>query len=53
MSEPDDIVKYLDALFVKTKSLDGIDALVTAGPTQEPIDPVRYISNKSSSLQVI
>ena len=51
MSEPDDIVKYLDILFDKTKPLDGIEALVTAGPTQEPIDPVRFISNKSSGIQ--
>ncbi len=51
MAEPDDIVKYLDILFYKTKPLDGIEALVTAGPTQEPLDPVRFISNKSSGIQ--
>ena len=51
MAEPEDIVKYLDALFSKTKPLAGIEALVTAGPTQEPIDPVRFISNKSSGIQ--
>ena len=51
MSEPNDIVKYLDILFHKTKPLDGIEALITAGPTQEPIDPVRFISNKSSGIQ--
>ena len=51
MAEPEDIVKYLDALYSKTKPLAGIEALVTAGPTQEPIDPVRFISNKSSGIQ--
>ena len=51
MAEPEDIEKYLDIIFSKTRPLDGIEALVTAGPTQEPIDPVRYISNKSSGMQ--
>ena len=51
MAEPENIVKYLVLLFSKPKPLKGIIALVTAGPTHEPIDPVRYISNKSSGLQ--
>ena len=51
MAEPEDIIKYLDVLFSETKPLAGIEALVTAGPTQEPIDPVRFISNKSSGIQ--
>ena len=51
MAEPEDIIKYLYILFSRTKPLNGIDALVTAGPTQEPIDPVRFISNKSSGIQ--
>ena len=51
MAEPEDIEKYLDIIFFQTKPLDGIEALVTAGPTQEPIDPVRFISNKSSGMQ--
>lgn len=33
------------------KSLEGLKALVTAGPTMEPIDPVRYIGNHSSGVQ--
>jgi phosphopantothenoylcysteine decarboxylase/phosphopantothenate--cysteine ligase len=47
MSEPDAIVKAARALF-ETRSLDGQRVLVTAGPTREPIDPVRYTSNHSS-----
>jgi len=44
MSEPEDIIEYLFA----DKILAGIRVLVTAGPTVEPIDPVRFISNRSS-----
>ena len=47
MAEPDAIVEAaLDALSVK--DLAGIRVLVTAGPTHEPVDPVRYIGNRSS-----
>jgi phosphopantothenoylcysteine decarboxylase/phosphopantothenate--cysteine ligase len=45
--EPGDLVQQLAALFA-TGSLAGLNILVTAGPTREPIDPVRYISNHSS-----
>jgi phosphopantothenoylcysteine decarboxylase/phosphopantothenate--cysteine ligase len=50
MVEPDDIVSELGAGQAPTKvgRLDGVTVLVTAGPTREPIDPVRYISNRSS-----
>lgn len=48
MSEPEDIVKYIELNFNKAQELKGVKALVTAGPTQENIDPVRYISNRSS-----
>lgn len=48
MEEPELIVKYLGEFFQKKKSLDGRTVMVTAGPTVEPIDPVRYISNHSS-----
>lgn len=47
MFEPDDIVKAVIAFFA-TDKLHGQRVLVTAGPTQEAIDPVRYISNHSS-----
>jgi phosphopantothenoylcysteine decarboxylase/phosphopantothenate--cysteine ligase len=45
--EPADLVQQLATLFA-TGSLAGLHVLVTAGPTREPIDPVRYISNHSS-----
>ncbi|MCL4112346.1 UNVERIFIED_CONTAM: hypothetical protein GTU68_039637 [Idotea baltica] len=48
MAEPEDIVAYLDNILRKQKSLAGKHILITAGPTQESIDPVRFISNHSS-----
>ncbi|MSS76933.1 bifunctional phosphopantothenoylcysteine decarboxylase/phosphopantothenate--cysteine ligase CoaBC [Anaerococcus sp. WCA-380-WT-2B] len=47
MQEPVNIVKYLDYYFTK-KDLNGKKIIVTAGPTVEKIDYVRYITNKSS-----
>lgn len=48
LADPDDIVReVLDALSVK-RDLVGLSVLITAGPTVEHIDPVRYISNPSS-----
>lgn len=47
MLEPTEIVKKITALF-QTASLAGLRVLVTAGPTHEAIDPVRYITNGSS-----
>ena len=51
MAEPEDVLNFINIQFSKTKPLEGIKALVTAGPTHEPIDPVRFISNKSSGIQ--
>ncbi len=51
MAEPEHILKYIDMEFANSKPLKGIKALVTAGPTQEAIDPVRFISNRSSGIQ--
>ena len=53
MSEPSEIIAYLDNFFTinKINSKNKLKALVTAGPTKEYIDPVRYISNKSSGKQ--
>ncbi|MDP9195564.1 MAG: bifunctional phosphopantothenoylcysteine decarboxylase/phosphopantothenate--cysteine ligase CoaBC [Pseudomonadota bacterium] len=53
MSEPADILSAVEAFFAEKTSgaLSGKKALVTSGPTQEPIDPVRYISNRSSGKQ--
>jgi len=47
MSQPQDIVDQLAELF-NTGSLSGRTILITAGPTREAIDPVRYLSNHSS-----
>ena len=46
--EPDTIIHTISQLFFSERSLVGKKVLITAGPTQEPIDPVRYLSNASS-----
>ena len=47
--EPADIVAWIaEKLYIASPELSGISVLVTAGPTVEEIDPVRYISNRSS-----
>ena len=63
MSEPDAITNAIKKLFQGTNSRDaainykrnqklaGKKALVTSGPTHEPLDPVRYIANRSSGRQ--
>ncbi|NLM50846.1 MAG: bifunctional phosphopantothenoylcysteine decarboxylase/phosphopantothenate--cysteine ligase CoaBC, partial [Clostridiaceae bacterium] len=48
LKEPAEIVEYMVDLLSYQKDLEGINVLVTAGPTIEPIDPVRYITNHSS-----
>lgn len=48
MAEPEVIVAWLEAFFDSKKKLTGKTALVTAGPTYEAIDPVRFIGNHSS-----
>ncbi len=48
MSEPETIITYLEEEFFRTKDLEGKKAIVTAGPTFEPLDPVRFIGNHSS-----
>lgn len=48
VAEPEEMIKYLTGFFEKKNDLKGIKALVTAGPTYEAIDPVRFISNHSS-----
>ncbi len=47
MAEPEDIVDYIDSVLTE-KDLKGKDIIITAGPTIEAIDPVRYITNHSS-----
>lgn len=48
MEEPENIVKALQEFFTSAQDLKGKSVLITAGPTVEKIDPVRYISNFSS-----
>lgn len=48
MEEPENIFAILDSFFEKSQSLRGRRVLVTAGPTIEKIDPVRYIGNFST-----
>ena len=62
MAEPGEIICAIEALFgpekpvplakgARSRSLSGTRVLITSGPTQEPIDPVRYIANRSSGKQ--
>ena len=51
MSEPIEIANELELACLKEHLLEGVRILITAGATIEPIDPVRYISNKSSGRQ--
>lgn len=51
LSEPAAIVAAIEALLCAPRPLAGRHALVTSGPTHEPIDPVRYIANRSSGRQ--
>ena len=48
LPEPEAIVDWLEAKMYSTNELEGTTILVTAGGTQESIDPVRYIGNRSS-----
>ena len=51
MTEPPEILKYLEKYFYYLNNNSKLTALVTAGPTHEYIDPVRYITNRSSGKQ--
>lgn len=48
MSEPEQIVEAVEAILNPLRDLEGLNVLVTAGPTVERIDPVRYITNRST-----
>jgi phosphopantothenoylcysteine decarboxylase/phosphopantothenate--cysteine ligase len=48
MAEPENILNKLEVFFTEDRPLQGTQVLITAGPTQEAIDPVRYVSNASS-----
>ncbi len=51
MAEPEAILAAIRDYFAQARPLAGRSALVTSGPTHEPIDPVRYIANRSSGKQ--
>lgn len=51
MAEPLDILAAIEGFFSDRSPLAGKRALVTSGPTHEPIDPVRYIANRASGKQ--
>lgn len=48
MEEPEKIIEVLEAFFSRRKDLQGKKVMITAGPTYEKIDPVRFIGNYSS-----
>ena len=48
MAEPEEIVKFLEKMIQDQLTMFGVKVLVTAGPTHEKIDPVRFIGNPSS-----
>ncbi len=48
MPEPELLLQYILKALVVKKDLEGLNVLVTAGPTQEALDPVRYITNHST-----
>lgn len=51
MAEPLEIAARVEDMLSGPKPLAGMKAIVTSGPTHEPIDPVRYIANRSSGKQ--
>eukprot|EP01037_Dinobryon_pediforme_P005826 gene5826-5891_t len=51
LAEPPAILAAIEAVLSNPQPLAGRHALVTSGPTHEPIDPVRYIANRSSGRQ--
>jgi phosphopantothenoylcysteine decarboxylase/phosphopantothenate--cysteine ligase len=51
MSEPKEIINELESYFENLKINNKLKAIVTAGPTNEYIDPIRFITNKSSGKQ--
>ncbi len=53
MQEPDQIIKKVDEFFEQSTALKGKNIIITGGSTQEMIDPVRFIGNKSSGKQAI
>jgi phosphopantothenoylcysteine decarboxylase/phosphopantothenate--cysteine ligase len=48
LADPETVAEAIEREAHKRRDLEGETVLITAGPTQEPLDPVRYISNRSS-----
>jgi phosphopantothenoylcysteine decarboxylase/phosphopantothenate--cysteine ligase len=48
LAEPEEIVRRVDARLATVRDLEGLRVLVSAGPTAEPLDPVRVLTNRSS-----
>ena len=48
MAEPETVVEQILRLAEGRRDLEGLQLLVTAGPTREPLDPIRFVSNRSS-----
>ena len=48
MPEPDVLIGWVEQMISKEKDMTGLKVLVTAGPTEEAVDPVRFITNHSS-----
>src|ERR1035437_2059005 len=48
LADPEAIMEAIESEMRKGRDLEGETVLITAGPTQEPLDPVRYITNRSS-----
>ncbi len=48
MREPDEIIDYAHNVWSSLEEMHGVRVLISAGPTQEMIDPVRFLSNRSS-----
>jgi phosphopantothenoylcysteine decarboxylase/phosphopantothenate--cysteine ligase len=51
MAEPEEILASIESLLLAERPLAGRHVIVTSGPTHEPIDPVRYLANRSSGRQ--
>ncbi|MXW55109.1 MAG: bifunctional phosphopantothenoylcysteine decarboxylase/phosphopantothenate--cysteine ligase CoaBC [Gammaproteobacteria bacterium] len=51
MSEPESIVEFCESLLDQSQCMKGLNVVVTAGPTREALDPVRFVSNYSSGRQ--
>lgn len=51
MLEPDELLSHIRLALSENGPLSGRHIVVTAGPTQEPLDPVRYLTNRSSGRQ--